>query len=354
MNPHPPGVMRRPRLKVPPDHPVGFYHCISRVVERRFLFDDIDKDRFVTLLRECERFCRVRVLTYTILSNHFHVLLEVPRRPPSLPGPDEIVADLRRLSGYQFPEAVRQRFDALSRANDTDGLARYLATFHARMYDVSAFMKMLKQRFTQWYNARHRRCGTLWEERFKSVLVDGAGHALLTMAAYIDLNPVRAGLVQDPMDYRWCGYAEALAGRKRARNALQFLVTVLRRGREESLPRSLETYRQHLYLEGDERRDAVSADGTPVRGTLKAAEVARVLKAKGKLPVSAYLKCRVRYFNDGAVYGSRDFVEGMFQRFRNRFGEKRRTGARAMRGLADLSLYTWRDFRLRVFGTSSG
>ena len=62
--------------------------------------------------------------------------------------------------------------------------------------------------------------GTLWEERFKSVLVED-GHAARTMAAYIDLNPVRAGMVDDPKDYRWCSYAEAVAGKKRAREGLQ-------------------------------------------------------------------------------------------------------------------------------------
>ena len=344
--------MRRPRLKVPSHFPVGFYHCISRVVDRRFLFSDLDKDRFVSLLRECERFCRVRVLSFTILSNHFHILLEVPAKPPPhlLPSPDQIVADLRRLSGFQFPDAVRQRFHALAQANDHAGHARYLASFHARMFDLSAFMKMLKQRFTQWYNARHQRCGTLWEERFKSVLVDGAGSSLLTIAAYIDLNPVRAGIVQDPKDYRWGSYAEALAGRPRPRSAIQFLVCALLQGHTLSLSRSLETYRQHLFLEGDERREGLAADGKLLRGALKAQDVARVLQAKGKLPLSEYLKCRVRYFNDGAVCGSREFVEDMFRRFRNRFGPKRRSGARPMRGLADTPLFTWRDFRLRVFG----
>jgi hypothetical protein len=52
--------------------------------------------------------------------------------------------------------------------------------------------------------------GTLWEGRFKSVLVEGTGQTLSTMAAYIDLNPVRAGIVKDPADYRWSGYAEAV------------------------------------------------------------------------------------------------------------------------------------------------
>ncbi|MGE3313026.1 MAG: transposase, partial [Limisphaerales bacterium] len=65
--------MATPRLKLPADRSTAYYHCISRVVDRRFIFNDAEKDRFVALLRECEQFCRVRVLTYCILSNHFHL-----------------------------------------------------------------------------------------------------------------------------------------------------------------------------------------------------------------------------------------------------------------------------------------
>ena len=342
--------MRRARLKVPEDRPAGFYHCLSRVVDRRFVFDDAEKERFVALMRECERFCRVRVLTFCVMANHFHILVEVPKRPDTLPGPEEILEDLQRLSGHQFPDAVRQRFEMFREHRDEAGLAAYLATFHARMYDVSAFMKLLKQRFTQGFNRRHGRQGTLWEDRFKSVLVEGAGDALTTMAAYIDLNPVRAGIVDDPRNYRWSGYGEAMAGRKRAKLALQAVVTALHRGVEESPARSLESYRRYLYLEGDERREAVGADGRLVRGALSAEEVARVLAAKGRLPLSAYLRCRVRYFCDGAVFGGREFVEDIFRTFRSRFGAKRKSGARAMRGLADRLLFTVRDLRVHVFG----
>ena len=68
------------------------------------------------------------------------------------------------------------------------------------MGDVSAFMKELKQRFSIWFNRSHKRFGTLWAERFKSVLIENAASALRTVAAYIDLNPVRAGLVEDPKE----------------------------------------------------------------------------------------------------------------------------------------------------------
>jgi hypothetical protein len=78
------------------------------------------------------------------------------------------------------------------------------------MYDLSEFMKGVKQRFTQWYNREHGRTGTLWEGRFKSVLVEG-GFAARVVAAYIDLNPVRAGMVSRPEDYRWSSYGVAMS-----------------------------------------------------------------------------------------------------------------------------------------------
>jgi hypothetical protein len=88
------------------------------------------------------------------------------------------------------------------------------------MGDVSVFMKELKQRFSKWFNKERNRFGTLWAERFKSVLVEDQPGVVQTVAAYVDLNPVRAGLVKDPKDYRWCGYAEAVGGNETARRGL--------------------------------------------------------------------------------------------------------------------------------------
>ncbi len=345
--------MRVSRLKLPNDRPSAFYHCVSRIADKRPIFGPEEKDHFVSLVRECERFCRVRVLTFAVMHDHFHILLEVPQRPDplSLPSPLQILADLKLLSGHQFPVTVRQRFDALS-ANPADkpALDAYLASFHARMFDVSAFMKLLKQRFTQWFNSRNSRKGTLWEERFRSVLVDGAGEALLTMAAYIDLNPVRAGIVQDPKDYQWSGYGEAMAASKRARLGIQRLATALQHGHEESPARSLELYREFLHLDGDERRQDIGPDGKPVRGSIGAEEAAKVLAAKGRLPSHDYVRCRVRYFSDGAVFGTRDFVDEVFRANRERYGAKRTTGARKMKGLEGSPFFVLRDLQLNLFG----
>ena len=78
--------MRQARLKAPEEHKVAYYHCISRVVNRDFVLGEEEREQFVEMMRCYEHFCGVRVLTYCVLSNHFHVLLAVPRRPAELPG----------------------------------------------------------------------------------------------------------------------------------------------------------------------------------------------------------------------------------------------------------------------------
>ncbi len=341
--------MRRPRLRAPSDF-CAFYHCVSRVVDRRKVLGSAEKEYFTALMREAEAFCEVRVLTHCVMSNHFHVLVEVPARPAVLPSAEQMVEKLRGLSGHQDVEGVRQQFEAYRQEGDGEGERQYLARFHARLWDLGFFMKLLKQRFSQWYNRRNGRRGTLWEERYRSVLVEGEGQALVTMAAYIDLNPVRAGLVADPKDYRWSGYGEAMAGGQRAQEGVVAIVRALERGGSESVRGSLEMYRIHLYREGNEEREGRPAPGTVGRKALSREAALAVLQEKGRLPASEYLRCRVRYFCDGMVLGSRPFVEGLFQRYRHWFGPKRTDGARPLRGLAsETPLFTFRDLRVRRF-----
>ena len=82
--------MPRPRyhLLAPP---VAHYHCISRVVDRNYVFGTHERDVFRKILRQVEEFSGVRVITWTILSNHFHLLLEVAPRPAIPPTDSEII-----------------------------------------------------------------------------------------------------------------------------------------------------------------------------------------------------------------------------------------------------------------------
>ncbi|QDH70368.1 transposase [Marilutibacter alkalisoli] len=81
---------------------------------------------------------------------------------------------------------------------------------------VSRMMQAIGRRYVGCFNARYRRTGTLWEGRFKSALVDSADY-LLTCYRYIELNPVRAGMVAKPADYRWSSHAHNALGAHESR-----------------------------------------------------------------------------------------------------------------------------------------
>lgn len=70
---------------------------------------------------------------------------------------------------------------------------------------VSKMMQSIGRRYVQYFNHTYRRSGTLWEGRFKSCLVDSEQY-LLECYRYIELNPVRAGMVDEPSKYRWSSY----------------------------------------------------------------------------------------------------------------------------------------------------
>jgi hypothetical protein len=92
--------------------------------------------------------------------------------------------------------------------------------------------------------------------------------ALVTMAAYIDLNPVRARIVQDPKDYRWCGYREAVTGHPGALKGIKRVVEVLLRSEGVGADETLRSYRKHLFVEGDEVGESIGEDSRTVRGAL--------------------------------------------------------------------------------------
>jgi hypothetical protein len=172
--------------------------------------------------------------------------------------------------------------------------------------------------------------------------VEGNSPALATVAAYIDLNPVRAGLVDDPKDYRWCGYAEAAASDTSARKGLAAALGI-------GVDGLLEEYRKLLFRQGEER-EGTDEQGRPLRRGFDRETMLKVLAEGGTLPCSEYLKLRIRYWIDGAVLGSREYVNSVFERHRDRFGPRRTTGARAVRGLSGLALSCLRDLRVRVAG----
>jgi hypothetical protein len=320
-----------PRLKLTSRSAV--YHCISRVVGAERLLDDPAREILCSMLRKQARFTGLQVVTHCVLSNHFHILLRVPL-PVPLSDP-ELIARATALYGTKSPfvkllEDQHQAAGVLP-TDLREGLL-------SRMGDISMFMKELKQRFSRWFNHQHDRFGTLWAERFKSLLVEDSPAAVEAVAVYVDLNPVRAAMTDDPAHYRWSGYGEAVGGNALAREGL---------GSFQENPDWAEAGRRYRELLLVTSGTAGSAE----KVVLDPEELRKKLADGGKLSMGEVLRLRVRYFTDGVALGTRGYVEEVFKEFRDRFGSKRKTGARRMRGLGALGdLVTMRDLRKRPVG----
>ncbi len=296
-------------------------------------------------------FSGIKIVTYCLMGNHFHLLAEVPHRQTWLQrfecpdGENKLFQHLSILYSKAYLGLLRDELADLRQRGMAILAEQKIAALKKRFCDLSLFVKEIKERFSRWFNKRRGRRGTLWMDRFKSVLVEGKGEPLRTMAAYIDLNPVRAGLVQDPKDYRWCGYAEALGGSRRAQRGL-----CKAQGKPVDSWRSAgvaEAYRCLLHAEGREIKDAQNE--TVVQRGVSVESARAVLAEKGKLSPAELVRLRVRYFTDGLALGSKEFVESIFESQRELFGPRRKNGARRLIE-SNEPFYTLRQLRVSAVG----
>jgi len=143
-------MARQPRLTIP-----GYpHHLMVRGNNRQAVFmDDQDRRDWLALLHAQAAAHRVAVHAYVLMDNHVHLLVT----PKTQDGPSRMMQAIGRL-------------------------------------------------YVRGFNRRHGRSGTLWEGRYRSTLLEGERYLLACMA-YIDLNPVRAGVAAEPADYRWSSHA---------------------------------------------------------------------------------------------------------------------------------------------------
>jgi len=316
--------MRKPRMLFPDDESgqaLGYYHCTSRVIGREHLFGPEEKDYLRRLMRESADFSGCHVLSLTVMSNHYHLVIEVPPMPEGGLTDTEL---LRRLEIVMKPSKVARIAAELAaaRAKGDDEAVAALHTHHCRrMYSLSQFMKMVLEKFTPFVNRRHGRRGPLFEGRFKSTMIDKDEVARI-VARYVDLNPVRANMVDDPTEYRWSSFADAQKGDVLAQAGLARLLS----GREwmeggvtgwEGLG---EAYRDQLLglaaeIVAERNKGDAASDAPEARPA-----------SEHKSTMVGMLGHRQRIFTDGGMVGSKAFVEKISGQLRERIGAKRNRG----------------------------
>lgn len=318
--------MRLRRIKLPGI--LSSYHCTSRCVGQQFLFGRAEKDFIEDLLFRSAHYCGVHVLDYVIMSNHYHVVVEV--QEPRLLSREEMISRYRHLYGEKS-----LRTSGLLKAfeRDDERAEREQQRIHKNMYDLSVFQQVFKQCISRWYNRRNDRKGALWSERFKSPLIDQLMEVRARVGAYVALNPVRAGIVDDPKRYKWSAFSRALRGCKLARKGICQLMGV------DSWLKARRLYQRRLVLSSEIGREQ-GKRGLPEH------VIKQMQRYDGGFEIAFLLLQRVRYMVDGLIIGSKSFVEAHWERIREHLGPNRKSGARRLRGGDWDGIYTLRDLRV--------
>jgi hypothetical protein len=168
---------RRQRIVMSPAEGAS-YHIMSRTAGGERLLGDTEKEALRRLMWRLARFAGVEIRTYAVMDNHFHILARVPSRDQFVArfaGPDgeaRLMEHLRLLYSSRYIAVLCAELTDLRQRGMPEEAEALIAGYLRRFCNLPVFVKELKERFSRWYNERRSRRGTLWMERFKSVLVE--------------------------------------------------------------------------------------------------------------------------------------------------------------------------------------
>ena len=197
--------MGYPRARLVDFTSPGYYHCISRCVRRGFLCGDQYEHRRQWIeqrLAELLEVFAIDACGYSVMSNHFHMVLKTNPHASRKWGPQEVVRRWVRL----FPKGLQRAKQAASTPAEAKRIEKeylerlathrdWIVRWRDRLASISWFNKLLKEPIARRANREDGCTGHFWEGRFKSIrLLDKA--AVLACMVYVDLNPLRAKMVK--------------------------------------------------------------------------------------------------------------------------------------------------------------
>ena len=288
--------MRTARIRN--DYDDCVYHCCNRVsgLPGYFPFNSVEKEKLFTLFEQLNRFYTVDILSVVVMSNHYHA---VCCTSAELPDAETVKHNYRAFYGADH------------RAEPDWSNPEIVQRYAERMRDVSCLMKDVQQRFTSWFNRRWKRRGRLWADRFKSVVL-GDSRALWECVKYIEMNPVRAEITDDPAEYRFCSWGRfSGSGKHPFQEAFHRHISDIVGERLED---------DSFTAVANEFRGELARVAAFERGESSAEIVQAEQEGKHGVPFQVTVTRRMRYWTDGAIIGSREFVDRMSRQV---FGDER-------------------------------
>ena len=282
------------------------YHVMSRTALDGYPFGDVEKDELTKILSKLSKLYFTEILGFCIMGNHFHLLVRML--------PESHFSD----------EEIKNRYVGFY-GDDQEFSEQKVSGFRLKWASLSEFLKEIKQTFSRCYNKRHNRRGTLWGERFKSLIVED-GETLINCLAYIELNPIRADIAERPEDYRWnsIGY-HMQTGNKNSFLSLDFGLKEfgVMDGKER-----LRRLRRYVYEAGALKR----SDGKSYI-TIDKKVLDKERKTDFQTTKLYRFRYRTRYFSDSGIIGTKEFVSRHYDRFKDLFQSKQEKKPKPIKGL---------------------
>ena len=202
----------------------AFYHVTSRITGKQFLLKDPEvKKLMLSALERSAKFSGVEIGSFCLMDDHFHILLHIPSFDAGTLPDSELLDRIEILSGKKRADILHNRWEHLVSNGDTPLAEAEKQRWRRRMYDLSEFVKTFKEEFRRAYQREHDYSGRLWGDRFFSTLIEDSEH-LKNCAAYIEMNPVRAKMVQKATDYAWNSSGLAQRGNEFAKTCREWLM----------------------------------------------------------------------------------------------------------------------------------
>jgi REP element-mobilizing transposase RayT len=236
-----------------------YYHVVARCVRRAWLwgFDQYAgrdyshrKQWVLERLTQLASIFAIEICAYAVMSNHYHLVVHVDRARARQLTETDVVERWTQL--FRAPPLVERWRNGQASEAEREAAGLIIARWRDRLYDVSWFMKCLNEHLARRANAEDRCAGRFWESRFKSqALLDEAG--LLTAMAYVDLNPIRAGIAPTPETSEFTSIEQRIREIRRSSEAgaspRAAAIVPLKPFREQHTDRPEIPYRFRDYLE---------------------------------------------------------------------------------------------------------
>ena len=241
-----------------------YYHCVSRCVRRAFLcgFDPLTGNSYEhrrgwveqRLLEQSQAFC-IDLVGYAVMSNHYHVIVRVDVELAASLSDEEVLTRWQKLYSLK-PHVSRFLQGEVQEEGELEQVRMELGKMRRELANISRFMGYLNERIAREANAEDDCKGRFWEGRFKcQALLDE--EALLQCMAYVDLNPVRAGISTTPEQSAYTSVRRRLQQQRATPGLLPFQSRGAREedGGVSTLPCSFEDYLEVLDWTGRLLRD---------------------------------------------------------------------------------------------------